>query len=71
MNPLDDLAAHVSRLREIEEALPDLVTQARRNGASWSDLGRALGTTRQAAYKRFRKVDEPRPTPPPWRLAGR
>ncbi|MFE0646484.1 Clp protease N-terminal domain-containing protein [Streptomyces sp. NPDC058877] len=29
------------------------VDQARRSGASWSDIGRSMGVTRQAAQKRF------------------
>ncbi|WP_405639497.1 Clp protease N-terminal domain-containing protein [Streptomyces uncialis] len=29
------------------------VDQARRGGASWSDIGRSMGVTRQAAQKRF------------------
>ncbi|MCZ9337322.1 ATP-dependent Clp protease ATP-binding subunit, partial [Streptomyces sp. TRM76130] len=29
------------------------VDQARRSGASWTDIGRRMGVTRQAAQKRF------------------
>src|SRR5690606_5476580 len=29
------------------------VDQARRSGASWTDIGRAMGVTKQAARKRF------------------
>lgn len=29
------------------------VDQARRSGASWTDIGRSMGVTRQAAQKRF------------------
>jgi hypothetical protein len=29
------------------------VDQARRSGASWTDIGRAMGVTKQAAQKRF------------------
>ncbi|MEW2070907.1 Clp protease N-terminal domain-containing protein [Streptomyces sp. NPDC007346] len=37
------------------------VDQARRSGASWTDIGRSMGVTRQAAQKRFvtKKGDEP------------
>ncbi|MDQ0793054.1 Clp protease N-terminal domain-containing protein [Streptomyces sp. B1I3] len=37
------------------------VDQARRSGASWTDIGRSMGVTRQAAQKRFvpKKPDEP------------
>ncbi|MER6769639.1 Clp protease N-terminal domain-containing protein [Streptomyces bacillaris] len=36
------------------------VDQARRSGASWTDIGRSMGVTRQAAQKRFvtKKADE-------------
>ncbi|MEI7032548.1 Clp protease N-terminal domain-containing protein [Streptomyces pratensis] len=36
------------------------VDQARRSGASWTDIGRSMGVTRQAAQKRFvpKKTDE-------------
>ncbi|MFH9466347.1 Clp protease N-terminal domain-containing protein [Streptomyces clavifer] len=36
------------------------VDQARRSGASWTDIGRSMGVTRQAAQKRFvaKKPDE-------------
>src|SRR4051812_31251909 len=29
------------------------VAQARRSGASWTDIGRSMGVTKQAAQKRF------------------
>ncbi|MFD5976226.1 Clp protease N-terminal domain-containing protein [Streptomyces bacillaris] len=36
------------------------VDQARRSGASWTDIGRSMGVTRQAAQKRFvtKRADE-------------
>lgn len=37
----------------IEKALTEVVVSARRDGHSWTDIGRALGTTRQAAWRRF------------------
>jgi hypothetical protein len=33
------------------------VDQARRSGASWTDIGQAMGVTRQAAQKRFVRKD--------------
>ncbi|WP_329565133.1 Clp protease N-terminal domain-containing protein [Kitasatospora sp. NBC_01266] len=38
------------------------VDQARRSGASWSDIGRSMGVTRQAAQKRFVPKDPGEPT---------
>lgn len=35
------------------------VDQARRSGASWSDIGRSMGVTKQAAQKRFVPKGEP------------
>ena len=36
----------------------ELVAEAIDSGASWEDIGAALGTTRQAAWARFRSVAE-------------
>lgn len=34
-----------------------MIRQARRSGASWSQIGEALGTSKQAAWERFRALD--------------
>ena len=48
-----------ARLEEMSDALVDhFVGEARSSGASWSDIGVAMGVTRQAAQKRF--VGRPR-----------
>src|SRR6478736_10287894 len=52
---------HVSAAVGISEHLGELadhlighfVDQARRTGASWTDIGRSMGVTKQAAQKRF------------------
>jgi len=41
---LDDVADHL---------IGHFVDQARRSGASWADIGRSMGVTKQAAQKRF------------------
>jgi hypothetical protein len=41
---LDDVADHL---------IGHFVDQARRSGASWTDIGRSIGVTKQAARKRF------------------
>ncbi|MCX5400737.1 Clp protease N-terminal domain-containing protein [Streptomyces sp. NBC_00102] len=48
---LGDIADHL---------IGHFVDQARRSGASWTDIGRSMGVTRQAAQKRFvpKKSDE-------------
>ncbi|MCR8944933.1 ATP-dependent Clp protease ATP-binding subunit [Streptomyces sp. OUCMDZ-4982] len=50
-NHLGDVADHL---------IGHFVDQARRSGASWTDIGRSMGVTRQAAQKRFvtKKADE-------------
>src|SRR5215831_772888 len=52
---------HVSSAVRISEHLGELadhlighfVDQARRSGASWTEIGQCMGVTRQAAQKRF------------------
>ncbi|MFD3541971.1 Clp protease N-terminal domain-containing protein [Streptomyces sp. NPDC058662] len=41
------------------------VDQARRSGASWTDIGRSMGVTRQAAQKRFVPKADKEGTPGP------
>ena len=45
---LDELADHL---------IGHFVDQARRSGASWTEIGRAMGVTKQAARKRFLPKD--------------
>ena len=51
--PLDGLreAHHVETA--IEKVLREQVRRARSAGCSWSEIGQALGTTKQAAWERF------------------
>ena len=61
---------HVSAAVRISEHLGELadhlighfVDQARKTGASWTDIGQSMGVTKQAAQKRF----VPRPTDTDW-----
>lgn len=39
--------------RELNAFAAELVADARRDGASWTAIGRALGITKQAAQQRF------------------
>jgi hypothetical protein len=56
-DPLDRLAGAVELAEDLGETADSLighfVDQARRAGASWSDIGRSMGTSKQAAQKRF------------------
>lgn len=59
----DPLAAVVAAAGRLDAARADLqhaVDDARAAGASWADLGRILGTSRQAAFKRFGRPRDPR-----------
>lgn len=40
-------------LKQEEARLHSYVNLARKDGASWAEIGRILGVTRQAAQKRF------------------
>jgi hypothetical protein len=55
--PLDQLSGAVllaDHLGELADSLlGHFVDQARRTGASWAEIGRSMGVTRQAAQKRF------------------
>jgi hypothetical protein len=45
------------RLRHAAEALvAELVAEARRKGATWSDIGETLGVSTQAAHQKYRWV---------------
>src|ERR1700759_3327740 len=45
------LADHIGDIAD--HLIGHFVDQARRSGASWTDIGRSIGVTKQAAQKRF------------------
>jgi ATP-dependent Clp protease ATP-binding subunit ClpA len=55
--PLEDLSEAVSVAADLDEQSDALighfVDQARRSGASWSQIGASMGVTKQAVQKRF------------------
>ncbi|MGA4545363.1 Clp protease N-terminal domain-containing protein [Uniformispora flossi] len=54
LDQLADAVIAADHLGEIADHLiGHFVDQARRSGASWTDIGRSMGVTRQAAQKRF------------------
>ncbi|MFD9130241.1 Clp protease N-terminal domain-containing protein [Kitasatospora sp. NPDC059571] len=54
LDQLTDAVIAADHLGEIADHLiGHFVDQARRSGASWTDIGRSMGVTRQAAQKRF------------------
>ncbi|HEX6500771.1 MAG TPA: Clp protease N-terminal domain-containing protein [Micromonosporaceae bacterium] len=62
-DPLDQLASAVVAADHLGEVADHLighfVDQARRSGASWTDIGRSLGVSKQAVQKRFVPKTEP------------
>jgi hypothetical protein len=60
-HPDGDALTHLSDAVQVAEQLTDhadhlighFVDQARRAGASWAEIGRSMGVTKQAAQKRF------------------
>src|SRR3954451_333886 len=66
LEQLTDAVLAAESLGEIADHLiGHFVDQARRSGASWTDIGRCMGVTKQAAQQRFVpkagpfKIDEP------------
>ncbi|MDQ0812036.1 hypothetical protein QFZ63_003750 [Streptomyces sp. B3I7] len=54
LDQLQDAMLAAEHLDEVADHLiGHFVDQARRSGASWTDIGRCMGVTRQAAQKRF------------------
>ncbi|MFI0998749.1 Clp protease N-terminal domain-containing protein [Streptomyces galbus] len=54
LEQLQDAVIAADHLGDVADHLVGhFVDQARRSGASWTDIGRSMGVTRQAAQKRF------------------
>ncbi|WP_395362848.1 Clp protease N-terminal domain-containing protein [Streptomyces sp. YH02] len=54
LEQLSDAVMAADHLGDVADHLiGHFVDQARRSGASWTDIGRSMGVTRQAAQKRF------------------
>ena len=62
-DPLERVADAMALAEELDDVSDSLighfVDQARRTGASWSEIGRSMGMSKQAAQKRF--VGKPQP----------
>jgi hypothetical protein len=60
LEQLTDAVLAADHLGEVADHLiGHFVDRARRSGASWSDIGRSMGVTKQAAQKRFVPKGEP------------
>lgn len=53
---LGSIALHVQKIQEHEALLDAAVEDARRAGASWAAIGRAVGINRDSAYRRWDPV---------------
>src|SRR5690348_14900662 len=54
LDQLQDAVIAADHLGDVADHLiGHFVDQARRSGASWTEIGRSMGVTRQAAQKRF------------------
>ena len=51
--PLDGLCESAGLARAVDKLQRHLVTQARKAGRTWTEIGEALGVTRQSAWERF------------------
>jgi hypothetical protein len=72
--PLEQLAAAAELADQLrargDELLDRFVDAARHTGASWTEIGCALGTSKQAAHERFSALADPPPGQPPFGLSG-
>jgi hypothetical protein len=60
LEQLTDAVLAADHLGEVADHLiGHFVDQARRSGASWTDIGRSMGVTKQAAQQRFVPKDRP------------
>jgi hypothetical protein len=65
LDQLTDAVLAAEHLGEVADHLiGHFVDQARRSGASWTDIGNSMGVTKQAAQKRFVPKSEPAPLDP-------
>ena len=52
-NSLEAIRWPMKALKQEEARLHGYVATARKDGASWTEIGKILGVTRQAAQRRF------------------
>jgi len=55
---LDELRTVDKQLHRLDGDRDTMIRVARRSGATWAQIGEALGTTKQAAWERFRSLDD-------------
>jgi hypothetical protein len=57
VTPLEAMAAATVLTGQLQGSRWWMAAEARKHGASWADVGEALGMSRQAAWEGFRKYD--------------
>ena len=57
IDPLVFLVLLANGVAEVETKLEELVQRCRADGKSWTEVGQALGITKQAAWERFSGED--------------
>jgi hypothetical protein len=65
VTPLEAIAAATVLIGQIQGTCQWMTAEALKQGASWADVGGALGITRQAAWEGFRKYADD-PAHEPW-----
>lgn len=55
--PLEVVAGVADGLRDLEERLGEIIRFARAEGHTWTEIGQALGVSKQAAWERFSGED--------------
>lgn len=55
---LDELAETTQAINGLKGRVPELVRTAKTNGATWEEIGDALGTSRQAACRTYGEKNE-------------
>ena len=60
-DPLDALASSRQLLVTLMDARTEAVAQARLNGATWAEIGEALGVSKQAAQRKYGTDFEKKP----------
>jgi hypothetical protein len=72
--PVEQLAAASHLAEQLrargDQLLDDYVDAARAAGVSWSEIGSALGSSKQAAQQRFAALADPAPGQTPFGLTG-
>jgi len=57
-SPINTLSAYTRLINELEPLAGLLVRENRIRGASWQDIGDAMGISKQSAWERFNSIDE-------------